>query len=129
MPVVLSSSPPPRSISKQPTQSPNPQLCAAIFVAEGLTAYAVRPSLQKRRAAFSRNEVFTQIIDSEAKLAERGGFEPPVRVKRTLDFESSTFNLSDTSPQSISSTYCLAFLSSAKKSSSNFFPRSFITSG
>lgn len=31
-------------------------------------------------------------------LAERGGFEPPVRYKRTPDFESGTFNHSATSP-------------------------------
>ena len=31
-------------------------------------------------------------------LAERGGFEPPVRYKRTPDFESGTFNRSATSP-------------------------------
>ena len=32
-------------------------------------------------------------------MAERGGFEPPV-ARATLDFESSTFDRSDTSPKS-----------------------------
>lgn len=35
-------------------------------------------------------------------LAERGGFEPPVRYKRTPDFESGTFNHSATSPGAVS---------------------------
>ena len=33
-----------------------------------------------------------------AYLAERGGFEPPMRYKRMPDFESGTFNHSATSP-------------------------------
>ncbi len=33
------------------------------------------------------------------KNSERGGFEPPVPFRGTLDFESSTFNRSDTSPR------------------------------
>ena len=33
------------------------------------------------------------------KLAEREGFEPSVRYKRTPDFESGTFNHSATSPE------------------------------
>jgi hypothetical protein len=36
-----------------------------------------------------------------AYLAERGGFEPPVRYKRTPDFESGTFNHSATSPKGL----------------------------
>ena len=34
-------------------------------------------------------------------LAERVGFEPTVRKNRTLDFESSSFDHSDTSPHSL----------------------------
>ena len=38
------------------------------------------------------------------KMAERGGFEPPV-ARATLDFESSTFDRSDTSPKSWSALH------------------------
>ena len=34
-------------------------------------------------------------------MAERVGFEPTVRENRTLDFESSSFDHSDTSPNLI----------------------------
>ena len=40
----------------------------------------------------------TPLAGRVAYLAERGGFEPPVRYKRTPDFESGTFNHSATSP-------------------------------
>ena len=39
-------------------------------------------------------------FDSAEFLAERVGFEPTVRC-RTIDFESNTFDHSDTSPKSI----------------------------
>ncbi len=45
-----------------------------------------------------------KINSLEPNLAERGGFEPPVRYKRTPDFESGTFNRSATSP----GTWCAA---------------------
>jgi hypothetical protein len=41
-------------------------------------------------------------------LAERVGFEPTVRQRRTLDFESSAFDHSATFPDSV-------FLAAAKK--------------
>lgn len=39
-------------------------------------------------------------------MAERGGFEPPVRYKRTPDFESGTFNRSATSPKGRAALDC-----------------------
>ena len=63
--------------------------CAAAPVEQGSKAQSPSAKMQKApEGAF--------LI-----LAERVGFEPTVRENRTLDFESSSFDHSDTSPGSL----------------------------
>ena len=75
---------------------------ACIVAAISLWRYRIdlRPKLAalQRRVPLATCAEANRVKSLAQYLAERGGFEPPVRYHRTLAFQASTLNHSATSP-------------------------------
>src|ERR1700757_4705888 len=85
----------------------------ALIASSAAMDHTIRKKTQREKQK-DRSTVFSSCCPKRTArielLAERVGFEPTVRYNRTLDFESSAFDHSATSPATV-----VSFASSAAK--------------